>query len=72
MARVQRRRAALEAKLAAAETPSDRVAVCADHLRSALKRADPALAASVAADACAALRRLAEFLETQPRNGGTK
>jgi hypothetical protein len=37
-----------ERKLALASTPDLRIAVAADHLRAAVKRADPALAVRVA------------------------
>ena len=69
VARIERRRAALQSKLAAAHTPTARVGACADYLRSVLKRADPDTAEKAAAEACEVLRHLADRLESRPRNG---
>lgn len=48
--RQQRRRRSLDAKLAAASTPSERVTAAADYLRGALKHANPAAAERTAGD----------------------
>jgi len=65
VARIERRRSALQGKLAAAATPEARVAACADHLRSSLKRAEPARAEAAAQEACEVLRHLADRLESR-------
>lgn len=65
-ARLQRRRAALAEKLAAAPDEAARVGHCADYLRAALKRADPDAGERAAAEACEVLRHLADRLATQP------
>ncbi|WP_199043180.1 hypothetical protein [Glycomyces salinus] len=71
-ARIERRRAALADKLAAAHTPAAQVGVCADYLRSALKRAEPDHAAATAEEACALLRGLADRLAFETWEGAPK
>lgn len=71
-ARIERRRAALADKLAAAHTPAAQVGACADYLRSALKRADPERATAVAEEACAQLCGLADRLAVETWKGTQK
>lgn len=68
-ARVERRRAVLEAELERAATPVERVAVAGDFLRGALKHAHPAAAAAVAGQVVAVLVELGTRLLIDPTGG---
>lgn len=60
--RAARRRARLQSGLAAARTPSDKIAAAADFTRGIVKHAEPADAAHVADQAVRALVDLGEQL----------